>query len=129
MKNHFYHIRCPPLNVTIFITQVRNCVMGATPMNMKKSQTSSLCNQQSRRSVWEYTQFDLSTLSTLLNHEFKATTYFVEKKTHTHKPRVYVRHTGPRSAVGNVSAYRCVSDCNSRGREFDPGPVPYFRGD
>ena len=36
--------------------------------------------------------------------------------------------TGPRSAVGNVTGYRCVSDCNSRGREFDPGPVPYFRG-
>ena len=38
-------------------------------------------------------------------------------------------HTGPRSAVGNVSGYRCVSNCRSRGREFDPGPVPYFRGD
>ena len=37
--------------------------------------------------------------------------------------------TRPRSAVGNVSGYRCVSDCRSRGREFDPGPVPYFRGD
>ena len=37
--------------------------------------------------------------------------------------------TGPRNAVGNVSGYRCVSDCRSRGREFDPGPVPYFRGD
>ena len=36
---------------------------------------------------------------------------------------------GPRSAVCNVSGYRCVSDCISRGREFDPGPVPYFRGD
>ena len=36
---------------------------------------------------------------------------------------------GPRSAVGNVSGYRCVSDCRSRGREFDHGPVPYFRGD
>ena len=36
---------------------------------------------------------------------------------------------GPRSAVGNVSGYRCVSDCRSRGREFDPGHVPYFRGD
>ena len=32
-------------------------------------------------------------------------------------------------AVGNVSGYICVSDCRSRGREFDPGPVPYFRGD
>ena len=36
---------------------------------------------------------------------------------------------GPHSAVGNVSGYRCVSDCRSRGREFDPGPAPYFRGD
>ena len=25
---------------------------------------------------------------------------------------------GPRSAVGNMSDYRCVSDCRSRGREF-----------
>ena len=41
----------------------------------------------------------------------------------------YYANTGPRSAVGNVSGYRCVSDCRSRGREFDPGPVPYFRGD
>ena len=40
-----------------------------------------------------------------------------------------VVNTGPRSAVGNVSGYRCVSDCRSRGREFDPGPVPYFCGD
>ena len=37
--------------------------------------------------------------------------------------------TGPRSAVGNVSGYRCEADCRSRGREFDPGPDPYFRGD
>ena len=29
----------------------------------------------------------------------------------------------------NSMRYRCVSDCRSRGREFDPGPVPYFRGD
>ena len=36
---------------------------------------------------------------------------------------------GPRSAVGNVSGYRCVSDCRSRGPEFDPSPIPYFRGD
>ena len=35
--------------------------------------------------------------------------------------------TGPRSAVGNVSGKRCEPDC--RGREFDPGPVPYFRRD
>ena len=35
-------------------------------------------------------------------------------------------NTGPRSAVGNVSGYRCVSDCRSRGRKFDPGPVHTF---
>ena len=34
---------------------------------------------------------------------------------------------GPLSAGGNVSGNRCVSDCRSRGRKFDPGPVPYFR--
>ena len=39
------------------------------------------------------------------------------------------KSTGPCSAVSNVSGYRCVSDCRSRGREFDPGPDPYFRGD
>ena len=38
-------------------------------------------------------------------------------------------HTGPRGAAGNVNGYRCVSDCRSRGSEFDPGAVPYFRGD
>ena len=39
------------------------------------------------------------------------------------------KFTGPGSAVGNVSGNRCESDCRSRGRVFDPGPVPYFRGD
>ena len=34
-----------------------------------------------------------------------------------------VKMTGSRSAVGNVSGCRCVSDCRSRDREFDPGPV------
>ena len=37
--------------------------------------------------------------------------------------------TRQRSAVVNVSGYRCVSDCRSRGGEFDPSPVPYFHGD
>ena len=32
---------------------------------------------------------------------------------------------GPRSAVRSVSGYRCVSDCRSRGCEFDPGPVEF----
>ena len=34
--------------------------------------------------------------------------------------------TGPCSAVGNVSDYRWVSDCRSRGRKFDPSQVPYL---
>ena len=33
------------------------------------------------------------------------------------------------SAVCNMSGYRCVSGCRSRGREFDHGLVPYFCGD
>ena len=37
--------------------------------------------------------------------------------------------TGARSAVSNMSDNRCKSDCRYRGRELDPGPVPYFRGD
>ena len=34
-----------------------------------------------------------------------------------------------RSAVGNVSDCRYVPDCSSRGKEFDPDPDSYFRGD
>ena len=29
---------------------------------------------------------------------------------------IILEKTGPRSAVGNVSGYRCVSDCRSRAR-------------
>ena len=36
---------------------------------------------------------------------------------------------GPCSSFGKMFGYRCVSDCRSRGREFDPGPVPYFEID
>ena len=32
-----------------------------------------------------------------------------------------------KSAVGNDSDYRFVSDCRSRGHMFDPCPVPYCR--
>ena len=32
VENHIYRISLPPLNFTIFITRVRNCVMVATPM-------------------------------------------------------------------------------------------------
>ena len=37
--------------------------------------------------------------------------------------------TRPRSAVDSVSGNRCESDCRSRGREFNPGLVPYFHDD
>ena len=37
--------------------------------------------------------------------------------------------TGPCRAVGKVSGNRCESDCRSRGLDFDPGMVPFFRGD
>ena len=39
------------------------------------------------------------------------------------------KYTGPRSTVCNVSGNRCESDCRSRGRELNPSPVPFFRGD
>ena len=35
----------------------------------------------------------------------------------------------PHRVVGNMSDCRYMSDYTSRGREFDPGPVPYFLGD
>ena len=37
--------------------------------------------------------------------------------------------TGPHSTVIKLSDCRYVSDCRFKGREFDPGPDPYFRGD
>ena len=40
---------------------------------------------------------------------------------------LFIGCTGPCSAVGNVSGNRCESDCRSRGRVFEPSPVPYFR--
>ena len=62
----------------------------------------------------------------LLSFEHKEIAHivFITKMVH-----VMFHETASLSAVGNVSGYRCVSDCRSRGRKFDPGPVPYFRGD
>ena len=40
-----------------------------------------------------------------------------------------INHTQLRSQVGNVSGCRYVSDCRSRGRDFDPDPVPFLRVD
>ena len=46
MENHDYHIRWPPLNVTIFITHVCNGVMGATPtMAIATRSIKSLLNR------------------------------------------------------------------------------------
>ena len=55
---------------------------------------------------------------------------FQDKHSFSSFAKIWLKYTtGPRSAAGNVSGYRCVSDCRSRGRKFDPGSVPYFRGD
>ena len=55
MENHFYHIRRPPLNVTTFITRVRNCVIGATPMNLLPMWEckNTMILTKSRKSTWE----------------------------------------------------------------------------
>ena len=42
--------------------------------------------------------------------------------------QTYKADTRLRSVVGSLSGCRYVSDCKSWGREFDHGPVPYFRG-
>ena len=74
--------------------------------------------------------------------DWKKKILFSKTKTHTQRKNIFcmacekkneisflIAYTGLRSAVGNVSGYRGLSDCWYRGREFDPGPVPYFRGD
>ena len=63
---------------------------------------------------------------------YRFSTHLIDSIIYEHSCKILfllVSVAGPHSAVGNVSGYRCVSDCISRGREFDPGPVPYFRGD
>ena len=44
MENRFYHIRWSPLNDTIFITHVRNCVMGAATTIKGLVTVSVLCD-------------------------------------------------------------------------------------
>ena len=43
--------------------------------------------------------------------------------------RAHKQASRPRSAVGNVSGYRWVSDCRSSSRVLDLGTLPYFYGD
>ena len=52
MINHFYHIGWPPLNVTIFITHVRNCVMGATRMMASGYNINPSCPNGISQKVW-----------------------------------------------------------------------------
>ena len=42
-------------------------------------------------------------------------------------PMFQTKGTRTRGAVRNLSGNRCESDCRSRGCEFDPSLVPYFR--
>ena len=121
MENHFFHIRWTYLNVTNIFMHVRNCVMGATPMH-----TAEISKQQSVSTVScsHYSWYTTATPTALL-YQIKVSNIKGYIETSSHKEI----NAGPRSAVGNVSGYRCVSDCRSRGREFNPGPVPYFHGD
>ena len=45
MENHSYDIRWPPLSITILITQVRNYVIGATPMSCETQLTTVINNR------------------------------------------------------------------------------------
>ena len=65
----------------------------------------------------------------MLDSTFHLTLKLIKNRIFGVNTAIFCNSAGPGSAVGNVSGYRCVSDCRSRGREFDPGPVPYFRGD
>ena len=70
----------------------------------------------------------------LLSTDFFFRINFFKKKNQEYYQSVQIRYDGflcldlpgHPSAVGKVSDYRCLSDCRSRGREYDPGPVPYF---
>ena len=59
---------------------------------------------------------------------FSTKTYVVGTQKNLLNERV-LKVSSNRLTVGNMSGYRCESDCKSRGHEFDPGPVQYFRGD
>ena len=116
MENHFYHIRWSPLSVTILLRMGVYCVMGAMPMRKYAYWCQARSHFLPIKTLGHFTVNFLRTTVML--------TVYCDLR-EGYKPAV----AGPRSAVGNVSGYRCVSDCRFRGREFDPGPVPYFRGD
>ena len=104
----------------------------------EKSSNTNKCNKdgivhyilRSHRS--EFTYCDVFFKKTLKNALISAKSVVPDEIQHYaafHLGLHCLKKTGPRSAVGNVSGYRCMSDCRSRGQEFDPGPVLYFRGD
>ena len=72
---------------------------------------------------------DFKILATLAIHDFKILATLAIHDFKILATLAIHDFTGPRSAVGNVSGNRCVSDCRIRGREFNLGPVPYFPGD
>ena len=86
-----------------------------------------------------HTKFEIPTSNNIRDKNIQVREWTSFKTVNFHQQRAItteslvrygpLSNAGPRSAVGNVSGYRCVSDCRSRGREFDPGPVPYFCGD
>ena len=59
MENHFNRNRWPPLNVTIFITHMRNCVMEATSMFVSLSESLSLLTVKMSWYDWKIVDFDV----------------------------------------------------------------------
>ena len=65
----------------------------------------------------------------VMSERFDALHYRLDNILKRFGPKSYRQITGQRSAVRDVSGYRCVSDSRYRDPEFDPGLVQYFRGD
>ena len=76
------------------------------------------------KNSWVSTSFPHSTSHSLLSVKFCQVKE--EKRTLESNQIPEEKYTGPLSAVGNVSGYRCKSDDRSRGCEFDPCSVHTF---
>ena len=75
MENYFYHIRWPPLNVTIFILHVRNCVMVATQMSFVKNkrQESTGVSPLKNKNGFIHSDMYSSSKVEILNDQFVST--------------------------------------------------------
>ena len=83
-----------------------------------------LKRENDMKNSWVSTSFPHSTSHSLLSVKFCQVKE--ENRTLESNQIPEEKYTGPLSAVGNVSGYRCESDCRSRGCEFDPCSVHTF---